>query len=56
MNRSWKQKLNRDTGETNRSYETNGFNRYIYIEHFIVKQMDIPSFQHLMVSSPKLTI
>ena len=42
--------------ETNRSYETNEFNRYIYIEHFILKQKDIPSSQHLMVPSPKLTI
>ena len=28
MDRSWKQKLNRHS-ETNRSYETNGFNRYL---------------------------
>ena len=28
----------------------------ISIEHFILKQKDIPSSQHLMVRSPKLTI
>jgi hypothetical protein len=28
MDRSWKQKVNRYS-ETNRSYETNGFNRYL---------------------------
>jgi hypothetical protein len=28
MDRSWKQKLNRHS-ETNRSYETNGLNRYL---------------------------
>ena len=39
--------------ETNRSYETNGFNRYLN-EHFILKQKNIPS-SHLMVPSPKLT-
>ena len=39
--------------ETNRSYETNGLN--ISTEHFILKQKDIPSSQHLMVPSPKLT-
>jgi FtsZ-interacting cell division protein ZipA len=40
--------------ETNRSYETKGFN--IPIEHFILKQKNIPSSQHLTVPSPKLTI
>jgi hypothetical protein len=39
--------------ETNRSYEPNGFNRYLN-EHFILKQKNIPS-SHLMVPSPKLT-
>jgi hypothetical protein len=29
MEISWKRKLNRDTVETNRRYETNGFNRYL---------------------------
>ena len=28
----------------------------IFIEHFILKQKNIPSSQHLMVPSPKLTI
>jgi len=29
MDRSWKENLNRDTEKTNRSYELNGFNRYL---------------------------
>jgi exonuclease III len=29
MDRSWKQKLNKRHSETNRSYETNGFKRYL---------------------------
>jgi hypothetical protein len=53
MDRSWNQKLNRSTVKLT-NYETNGFN--LSIEHFILKQKDIPSSQHLMVPSPKLTI
>ena len=53
MDRSWKQKLNRDS-ETNRSYETNGINRYL--KNIFLKQKDIPSSQHLIVPPPKLTI
>jgi hypothetical protein len=53
MDRSWKQKLNRDSG-TNRSYETNGINRYL--KNIFLKQKDIPSSQHLIVPPPKLTI
>jgi exonuclease III len=40
--------------ENNRSYETNGLNRYLR-NTFILKQKDIPSSQHLMVTSPKET-
>ena len=39
--------------ETNRIYETNEINRYLY--HFFFKQKNIPSSQHLTVTSPKLT-
>ena len=54
--------------DTNRSYERYLQNIFIYriyrfckylqisTEHFILKQKDIPSSQHLMVPPPKLTI
>jgi hypothetical protein len=37
--------------ETNRSYEPNGPN---IIEHFILKQNNIPSFQHLTITFSKI--
>jgi hypothetical protein len=40
--------------ETKRGYGPNGFNWYI--EYSILKQKNIPSTQHLMETSPKLTI
>jgi hypothetical protein len=40
--------------EINRSYERNGPD--ISTEHFILKQKDITSSQHLTGPSPKLTI
>jgi hypothetical protein len=40
--------------ETNRSFEPNGSN--IFIEHFILKQKNILSSQHLTIPFPKLTI
>ena len=40
--------------ETNRSYETNRFNRYL--QHFILKQKDIPSSQNLTGPSPNITV
>ena len=40
--------------KTNRRYEINGFNRYL--KHFILKQKNIPSSQHIMVTFPKLAI
>jgi hypothetical protein len=51
--RSWIQKLNIHS-EINRSYKPNGSD--ILIEHFIFKNIYVPSSQHLIVSSPKLTI
>ena len=53
MDNSWKQ-TKQGHSETNRSYETNGLNRST--EHFILKQKNIPSSQHLTGPSPKLTI
>ena len=56
LGRSWKQNLNRDTQkltEVVKQIEFTDIYRRCYPKK---KEKDIPSFQHLMVPSPKLSI
>ena len=54
MDRSGKQKLNRDTMKLIEALDQ--LDLQIYIEHSILKQKNIPFSQHLLVPSPKPTI